>query len=167
MVDPGSSVAVQLIVRDRTLPKSSKNSKLYRVQVSRLHGTETTLRALKVDHGILQPRWDMANLNYTSYLDVTADVIKITFERLDNGQVVGLDGALEEPLGTSGRRLQGDPLDAPIGEVQYLPSSLTSTIDVGRQRIINVVVQSADRSAVGRYTLKVQRPFCPQERRFF
>merc|ERR1712216_400291 len=62
---------------------------------------------------------------------------------------------------------QGDPLAAPIGEVQYLPSSLTSTIDVGRQRMIDIVVQSADRSAVGRYTFKVQRPFCPEERHFF
>jgi len=139
----------------------------YRVQVSRLSGTETLLRALKIDQGTLIPAWDRTVSNYTAYLDVTQDIIKLVFQRLDNGQVIGLSSALEEPLGV--RRLQpsGDPLGPPIGEVQYMPSALTSTIDVGRQRKITVVVQSADKSAVGQYTFNVQRPFCPEERRFF
>jgi len=168
MVDPGSSVPVQLLVRDTSLPKSDTNPRAYKLQVTRLRGTETSLRALKIDHGILVPAFAPSSLNYTSYLDVTQDIVKFIFQRLDNGQVVGLASSLEEPL-DNGRRLQssGDPLGPPIGEVQYLPSTLTSTIDVGRQRKIDVVVESADRSAVGRYTFTVQRPFCPEERRFF
>lgn len=170
MVDPGSTVTVQLLVRDRTLPANSKNSRLYKVQVRRLQGTETDIRVLKIDQAMLLPSWDTAVRNYTAYLDVSQDIVKFIFQRLDNGQVVGLSSSLEEPLDAegSGRRAQAlvDPLAPPIGEVQYLPSTLTSTIDVGRQRMINVVVESADRSAIGRYTFRVQRPFCPEERRF-
>jgi hypothetical protein len=162
MVDPGDPVIVQLVVSDRN---SANQSTVYKVQVNRLRGTETTLKTIKIDHSIAVPEWDALVRNYTSYLEVDQDIVKIMFERTDSGQVVGLDNSLEESL--QGRRRLQDTLPPPIGEVQYLPGSLMSTVDVGHQRLITVVVESADHSAVGRYNFKVQRPFCPPERRFF
>merc|ERR1712151_1277650 len=75
----------------------------------------------------------------------------------------------------SARRLQssripilGSPSEQPkIGEVQHLPSTLVTTIDVGHQRVVYLTVASADKSAEDRYRFQIQRPFCPEERRFF
>eukprot|EP00747_Dinoflagellata_sp_TGD_P206612 gnl/TRDRNA2_/TRDRNA2_80306_c0_seq1.p1 gnl/TRDRNA2_/TRDRNA2_80306_c0~~gnl/TRDRNA2_/TRDRNA2_80306_c0_seq1.p1 ORF type:complete len:398 (+),score=52.44 gnl/TRDRNA2_/TRDRNA2_80306_c0_seq1:46-1239(+) len=171
MVDAGSHLITEVVLED--LRDTTRQSNvLYRVNISRLMGTETTLRAIKIQDAYLVPGWDARVRNYTAYLDAQKDVVKVAFERLDNGQVVSLVSEPEEPS-TEERRLQasGRPvsneLSPPVGESQYLPSMFTTTVDVGRQRLVDLVVNSADQSAIARYSFTVKRPWCPQERRFF
>eukprot|EP00427_Karlodinium_veneficum_P004474 CAMPEP_0169160264 /NCGR_PEP_ID=MMETSP1015-20121227/56355_1 /TAXON_ID=342587 /ORGANISM="Karlodinium micrum, Strain CCMP2283" /LENGTH=129 /DNA_ID=CAMNT_0009231915 /DNA_START=139 /DNA_END=528 /DNA_ORIENTATION=+ len=101
MVDPGDRILVKLVVSDRNSPKQST---VYKVQVNRLRGTETTLKTVVIENSIVVPQWDAAIKNYTCYLEVDRDLVELGFDRLDSGQVVSLDNALEEPLNS--RRLE-------------------------------------------------------------
>lgn len=128
-----------------------------------------------IENSNIIPKWDAENREYDVYLDVNSDLIKITYQALDNGQIVDLVSNPEFIQGDqNSRRLQGSgsgpPLDSvplPIGGVQRSPSTLVSTIDTGHQRVLELTVRSADQSAHGTYKFKVKRPFCPPERRFF
>ncbi|CAE8598739.1 unnamed protein product [Polarella glacialis] len=169
MVDPGSWVMSDIDVKtiggqDGGAPQS------YTVNVSRLSGLETELRALQVRGAYLVPGWSPSIRNYTVELNLEQDLVRIDFQRLDNGQSVTLSAELEEPSAkapTGGRRLAPD-LQAPqIGEVQRLTSILMTTLDVGHQRVVLLSVLAADRAVAGTYELTVRRPPCPEEQRFF
>lgn len=166
MVDPGSYAVAEVLIQS---VDGSDTSQLYRVNVSRLLGTETQIRNLQIANAILVPDWDPLTRNYTAFLDVSEDIIKMTLQKLDNSQLVRLNCMPQAPQATSQRRLQtyGNDLGPPIGEVQYSPLTYITTIDVGYQRIVQLAVASADRSSEDRYTFLIKRPFCPQERRFF
>jgi len=174
MVDPGASVNAEVVVkavRDED-GNIGGDTASYSVHVRRLQGSETEVQALDIAHAYLVPSWDPFVKNYSVSLDVHEDVVRFTFQRRDNGQAVSLASEPESPGGGGGRRLSEvdpiwDDLGPPIGEVQHSPSTLLTTLDVGHERTITLVVHSADQSKVGKYEFFVRRPFCPQERRFF
>lgn len=168
MVDPGSNVTSSVSVQN----SQTSDSDLYIVKVSRLRGDETQIKALTIANAILVPEWSPSIRNYTAYLDVSQDTVKVTFESLDNGQVVGLRSWPQETAAdaSSGRRLSetnDDGFGPAVGEAQHSPSTLLTFIDVGHERTVDLTVQSADGSLTDKYKFRVKRPFCPEERRFF
>jgi len=130
-------------------------------------GTETKLQAVKIQGAYLVPGWNPRIYNYTAYLGVEHDTAQITFLPVDNGQAIGLVADLEVSASPGRRLASDDSLKAPIGEVQHAASRYETTVDVGRQRNLDLVVTSADRSTQGRYRFTVKRPWCPTEKRFF
>lgn len=164
MLDPGTFaiLSIQSYCKDDDSLSSS-----YTVNVSRLMGTETTLQAVKIQGAYLVPGWNPKVFDYTAFLSVEYDTAQATFLPLDNGQVIGLVADLEVPA-TPGRRLDVEnSLSTPIGEVQHAPGNYETTIDVGHQRHLDLMVTSADQSAQRRYRFTVKRPWCPAEKRFF
>mmetsp|Transcript_78254 Transcript_78254/g.217310 ORF Transcript_78254/g.217310 Transcript_78254/m.217310 type:complete len:441 (+) Transcript_78254:155-1477(+) len=184
-VDPGSSVMAELYVHDTKLASSTP----YHVNVSRLSGKETSVMKVWIENARLDPPWDTQVRDYIAHLDVSEDLVRFVYELLDNGQTVSLNSELQvlrapAPAGAGStpsngaaagdRRLTIEAvasgemgLDSPIGEVQRWPSRLLTTIDIGHERLVELQVKSADLSASGAYRFKVQRSFCPEERRFF
>lgn len=164
MLDPGKIASLTI---QSYSEQDSGLSTSYIVNVTRLLGTETTIQAVKIQGAYLVPGWDPNVFDYTAFLSVENDIAQATFLPLDNGQSIGLVADLEVPA-TPSRRLGSDvSLQTPIGEVQHAPSSYETTIDVGHQRHLDLMVTSADTSAKGRYRFTVKRPWCPEERRFF
>jgi len=165
MVDPGSSMVSEIVVQGRG---EKDVPVLYHVNVTRLSGTETMVKSLQIEDSIFVPRWNPQRRNYTVYLDIKQDIIKVKFQALDNGQVISLVSPPEVPdQHAQKRRLGGDDIGPAIGEVQHTPSVLLTTIDIGNQRTVQLVVTSADQSTVGQYKFKVKRPPCHPYRRFF
>jgi len=189
----------------------------YFINVTRPWGTETTVLSARIDDAYFVPAWQPSVRNYTAYLAISQDVVRLTFVRLDNGQLTSLVSEPEVPSIAAGRRLRtsrdwkpevppsrwnfiwewiprrsvwewaarrlqtgvgsadiaqvGDSsaasIESGIGEVQHTPTTLVTTLDVGEERAVHLMVTSADQSASNQYTFKVKRPACPQERRFF
>lgn len=177
MVDPGSSLVVQLFAQ----PLVSQNDlapQTYSVNVSRLSGTETQLHSLKVGGAYLVPAPSASNLQatrtYRVNLNLEEDFVRIEFQKLDNGQVVAMSAGLESVVTSPARRLSfedgisSSAGDVPsIGEAQREISTLMTTLDAGFERRVDLSVKSADGSRVEKYFLSVRRPACPQEQRFF
>jgi len=187
MVDAGSNVVTEVSVRDSITGMPV----LYHVNVSRLSGKETALMSVQIQDAELVPAWSPAAWEYSAYLSVAQDLIKVAYQALDNGQLVSLVASPEaiRTADSSGvtRRL-GSGADAavqvaaalaslpsgattglgpPIGEVQRSPSTVLSSIDAGRDRLVELLVKSADNSEQKSYKFSVQRPNCPVEQRFF
>merc|ERR1712232_1021047 len=190
MVDPGSYVMAQVQVQNTD---NGGVYDAYSVKVSRLIGSETMVKWLHIKGAYLVPDFDPLKRNYTVFLDIGQDIVKFTFQRLDNGQVISLVSHPEQPEAQAGKRrlfsaappqsratwhvtplrhlsdekIAATDLGPPIGDVQHLPSTLLTTIDVGHLRMVELAVTSADKSAADKYSFTVKRPFCPEERRFF
>lgn len=177
-VDPGSYVVAEVEVKN--LPGTGFYDEFFSVNVTRLLGSETTLRALRIRGGHLDPSWRSEVRNYTVSLDIAEDLVSFQFLRLDEGQAVTLDSELEAVSATlEPRALRGlmaedaagnwsrSMWDVPVGEVQHQTETLLTTLDVGYRRVVHLEVQSADQSAKARYRFDVSRPQCPAERRFF
>lgn len=97
-VDPGSSVMLTITVVNLQDPTQAQD---YTINVTRLTGQETFLSAVDIRDAYIVPGFDPLVRNYTAYLDLARDTVQFFFQRLDNGQVVGLVAHMETP----GRRL--------------------------------------------------------------
>lgn len=164
MLDPGEFRTVPIQAAGKQDDSLTTD---YMVNVSRFTGAETTLKAVRIQGAYLVPGWNPNVFNYTAYLGVEYDVAQATFLPLDTGQAIGLVADLEVPATPDRRLADVDGLQTPIGEVQHAPANYETTLDIGHQRHLDLVVTSADGSAQKRYRFSVKRPWCPAERRFF
>lgn len=128
-----------------------------------MSGAETALEDLRILDAAMAPRWDPDFKVYKVMLDRKQDLVQFTFQRADNGQLVTLEAereAVGAGLPSRGRRLW-------IGEKQRVPSTLTTTLDVGHTRMVHLHVSSAARTQKATYSFTVQRPPCPPDLPFF
>lgn len=211
LVEPGASRVTQLFADSVQDPAGIAQA--YSVNVSRLRGDETRLHWVGADGSFLQPSWDSGNSVYTVYLVPEQEYVKLTYQRLDNGQFVWADvgqevarhsrrlqaehsgppsdrdaggsgrgaallprapaatpaaGAAARASPTAGRRLQAaTSLPPAVGEVQRTSSSFLVSVDVGHDRMVDLIVKSADGRHTGKYRFLLRRPSCPEDRRFF
>lgn len=96
-LDPGSRALAEVVVQD-TASQAGGDVTTYHVNVSRMTGRETLLDTVMIGSATMVPAWDPAAGNFTAYLNVEADVIKVFYRRLDSGQEVTLTSMPQEAL---------------------------------------------------------------------
>eukprot|EP00446_Apocalathium_sp_SHHI-4_P080472 CAMPEP_0177501694 /NCGR_PEP_ID=MMETSP0369-20130122/37371_1 /TAXON_ID=447022 ORGANISM="Scrippsiella hangoei-like, Strain SHHI-4" /NCGR_SAMPLE_ID=MMETSP0369 /ASSEMBLY_ACC=CAM_ASM_000364 /LENGTH=439 /DNA_ID=CAMNT_0018979237 /DNA_START=1 /DNA_END=1321 /DNA_ORIENTATION=- len=187
LVEPGGFRIEQVFADSAKDPSGVAVS--YSLNVSRLTGNETILHWVHIEGSFLLPDWDSRSSVYTVYLTAEQDYAKFTFQRGDNGQSVWVDAAQEGPMHAgTGRRLASEHGEGrrhaaprglqsaafpsaeylpPVGEVQRTPTTVIVPVDVGNERLVDLVVKSANGKKSGKYRFFVSRPYCPEDRRFF
>lgn len=146
----------------------------YVLKVTRLSGAETELQYLRVASAQLQPTFSPEVRGYAATMDVSQDLIRVSYVPRDNGQQLLLAASSEdafvpptmlptlvptrtptrEPTAVpiTARRLTaaaaevaaGSAWGAGAGEVQYLERTRSFLVDPGRGRSVSFTVRGAD-----------------------
>lgn len=84
LVSPGATHRVDIRVRD----PQSQNEMQYTVTVTRLDGTDVSIRAMNIDQATITPLFDPAVLTYSVQLPAIVDHVRLQLAPRDSGQTI-------------------------------------------------------------------------------
>mmetsp|Transcript_76209 Transcript_76209/g.150728 ORF Transcript_76209/g.150728 Transcript_76209/m.150728 type:complete len:415 (-) Transcript_76209:3-1247(-) len=161
----------------------------YTVEVKRLDGSQTELKALRVEDGVLQPPFWPGVRKYQVVLNMQQDLIRLMYVLVDSQQKIRCTaGPQELPKSAEAHSSDGNnhqsvpPGDSLMvssrgseraftgtGEVQRMEHQQIFPIDVGHRRTLTITVETANPvlANVGVYVVEVTRADCDLAKPFF
>lgn len=145
----------------------------YRIEVSKLGGSETMVKNLSVIGGTMNPPFKPEDRGpYAVSLAIGYDLIEVAYVLQDNGQKVSSKANPESLPTSTPQPSAGYPATRRLeeaGETQYHERRQTFPVDVGRLRHVALTIESADpmQARVDTYHLDVQREPCSSATPFF